>query len=196
MLNGNIDEYNNHVGTLDNLCSTTESGSCTVSENSTDNSITFDTGTSAVGTATLLINHELDISAYDRIIASFVVGDFVGGTTSAQRYVGFGFINSSLDQFIMIEYGNSFNYWVFSYDNGDGSGYSNFDMTLAKGDIVSLVLKSDSIRVYKNGTLVHTDTTHLTMDDIYVGARMYTMNAAPTVASSFDLDSIGFKVIK
>lgn len=193
------EEYNNHMGTTDNIMSVAVSGNGTALTNPANHRMDLNTGDSLIGDAQYKHAVGINLGGTDFEI-NFKIQNLVDGVGGERDYA-IGVVDAFWTLLGAVFYQHTAGSWLVQTTNGVTTETTNIASPVA-GDILTikgmrtLDYSDNIIQFLKNGSILATHKT-VTLAGItaYAGAAVE-CTAATSTARQLSIDHIGWKVFK
>jgi hypothetical protein len=192
-------KYSNHLGTVDNMMSTTTSGNGTATTASSTHRMDLSSGVGVAGKSYYASNISVDLSS-QTCIAKFKVQNIVNGTSgTSETCIGI-FEATSPDNegsgFVQFIDGT----WnVYDYnllvDSATGATYTQISSVSDGDDLTVINCKIGTVYLV-NGTVVATQSHSNTSTNTYFMGYVQEVNGISAVARTISIDYIEFEVLE
>lgn len=184
------ERYSNHLGAVDNFTEVVTNGNGATAEDATNHEVDLEGGITVVGYGLFQTKKTWTLSAKP-IVVNFIVNNLVEGTGSNKSYAGLraNFTDSSNVVagcgFLIDTNGDHFSYCA------SGTTWNYNSITVANGDLLTLVATSSSVRFYKNGVFqAERVAPYIPAGTLHAGAGSLSYAPGCTVTNSISLDLI------
>jgi len=186
-----IEEYSNHLGTVDNFTQNGISGGGTTTEDVVNHKMDLSTNL-AISHARFETKKVWTLSSKP-IIVNILINSFSNGSGgSSKLYIGLNenfTYTASVKNFIGIYYSSGYGYTIATVSNQHTKISS-----LQNGDLITISAKSTDVSFYRNGVLFATHT-NIPTASLKMGASVNT-TSIPTSAMTVGIDMMSIKVTK
>ena len=192
-----LEEYSNHLGATDNFTATATAGNGAAAADAANHEMDLDSGNGVAGYALFRSKKQWTLGAKP-IVVNMILNNISHGAGGTARIAFAGLKNDFTDQSVIRRYLHV----GFELDNtgqwraitSDNVSITETAVTIANGDLLTIVATSAKELFFVNGTLVVTHTTDIPTHALNLGAAVHTWDANASASMILSVDLMGIKV--
>ena len=195
-----VEEYSNHLGTVDNFTQTVLAGNGTQSTDTVNHKMDLSTGITAASAATYDTKKTWTLGTNPIVVNIVVKGIQAGGTGSVSTQLGLSGVFGSYVYMLTAGDAVAFKsdasgYWS-AHTGNTSAGFTDTGITTpSDGDLLTINATTSTCKYYVNGTLVATHTTNIPTGVLNIGGGV-ACGTGLTTARKVSVDMLSFKVYK